>query len=116
MKYQVVSSFTVKTINNEINFAPEQLIEIEPKKAEALIETRKLKPADGSALFRKCCQRISKQMQPGDIIKLQRDSEFNNKLETMEGQIVASIKQGGNTQWIIKKYEGFIVNALNSNY
>tara|TARA_B100000315_G_scaffold255948_1_gene300641 strand:- start:122 stop:472 length:351 start_codon:yes stop_codon:yes gene_type:complete len=116
MNCQVIKSFTVKATNNEINFVPGQLIEIEPQKAEALIETGKLKVADGSILFRECCLRISRRMKPGQIIKLQQNVEFNNYLVSIENEIDATIKERRDIKWVLKKYEYFIFNALRSNY
>ena len=85
-------------------------------KAASEIEVKQVSGYDNQTLFRECCLRISKLMKPGQIMKLQENPDFNNSLESIENEIDTTIKERRDTEQIIKKYEGFIVNALNSNY
>lgn len=73
------------------------------------IETKKV---EGVTKFKECCQGISGIMKTGDILELQKNPAFDNKLENMEIAISELINRKKDCTKIINEYELFIKQEI----
>ena len=113
MIYQVMEPLKVKTPKGEMKLNPGQVINMDPGKANKLIEKRRIKVMDGSSQYKEMLSRIDKIYRSGDLKKMEaKNPSFSMELEAKEIKLLEAIYDGLDCSDIVRDIENFIKTTL----